>query len=255
MSEHHGRFVWHDIMSTDTEGTKAFYTALFGWEAKEEDMGGGFMYTLFSVNGAPLGGTVDLGDAGIPSHWISYVGIDNLDAACVQATKAGGKVCIPAHPIGNFGRSAMLEDPTGGYFRLWEWVDDGSSHRDPEGPGSVCWNELMSSDPTAAAALYQSLLGWKTEEMEMGEMGTYHMFKAEGKDRGGMMNLPPNTAPRSHWLNYIMVEDVDAKVAEAKGLGAHEAVPPTDIPNIGRFAVLVDPQGAAFAVWQSLKTE
>lgn len=217
-----------------------------------KDMGGGFKYTLFSVNGTPLGGTVDLGDAGIPSHWISYVGVDDLDAACAQATHAGGKICIPAHPIGDFGRSAMLEDPTGGYFRLWEWVGDGSSHKNPEGPGSVCWNELMTSDTTAAAAFYQSIFGWASSRDDMG-MGEYHVFKSGEEGHAGMMPLPPDTAPRSHWLNYILVTDVDAKAQEAIGLGAHQAVPPTDIPGMGRFSVLIDPQGAAFALYQSAK--
>lgn len=124
-------------------------------------------------------------------------------------------------------------------------------------PGTFCWNEMLSTNPEASRAFYSELLGWKTEEVDMGPMGTYTLFKtANGDDVGGMMAMPPKAkeagAP-SHWLSYVAVESVDESHERALALGATGCVPPTDIPGIGRFAVLTDTAGAVFALYMSTK--
>ncbi|MEM7248397.1 MAG: VOC family protein [Acidobacteriota bacterium] len=122
----------------------------------------------------------------------------------------------------------------------------------PSGPGTFCWNELMTRDVPAATNFYTKLLGWTIEEMDMGEMGTYTMFKRGDDTVGGMMAMPsdmPEQVP-PHWMTYVQVDDVDASFGQAKELGATGQVPPMDIPNIGRFAVITDPTGATIALYQ-----
>jgi len=124
-------------------------------------------------------------------------------------------------------------------------------------PGSFCWNEMLTTNPDASRAFYTEFLGWKTEEIDMGPMGTYTLFRtAEGSDVGGMMAMPPDAAAAgapSHWLSYLSVDDVDESHQRALDLGATGCVPPTDIPGKGRFAVLTDPAGAVFGLYGSAK--
>jgi hypothetical protein len=117
-------------------------------------------------------------------------------------------------------------------------------------PGAFSWNELMTSDPARARAFYQGLFGWQLEDMDMGPEGTYTVIKtADGEAIGGVMGMPPGAAGMPPaWGAYVTVEDADATVAKAEALGARVAVPPRDIPKVGRFAVIQDPQGATLAV-------
>jgi predicted enzyme related to lactoylglutathione lyase len=124
--------------------------------------------------------------------------------------------------------------------------------------GTFVWNEVGTTDPHACKAFYTALFDWKIREMDMGPSGVYTIFQMEGRDIGGLykmnahqqqMGVPP------HWLTYIGVEDVDASASKAEKIGGRILVPPTDIPNTGRFAVLSDPTGAAFAIYKSAKSE
>jgi uncharacterized protein len=127
----------------------------------------------------------------------------------------------------------------------------------PEGPpaeGTFAWDELATSDVGGAKKFYGDIFGWKSRDMDMGGGMVYTIFERPGGgDAGGCMaltedmksnNVPPN------WLVYLGTEDVDGTTGKAKELGATVFMPPTDIPNVGRFAVLQDPTGAAFALFK-----
>jgi predicted enzyme related to lactoylglutathione lyase len=120
--------------------------------------------------------------------------------------------------------------------------------------GTFCWDELMTSDVAAAARFYKTLFNWSTMDVDMGPSGTYTLFQRTPGDKGnnaaGMMRKPPE-APMSFWLHYVEVGDVDASARKAKELGGQVHMPPTDIPNIGRFAVCADPAGASFALFKT----
>ncbi|MEN9544148.1 MAG: hypothetical protein RLZZ598_981 [Pseudomonadota bacterium] len=110
--------------------------------------------------------------------------------------------------------------------------------------GAFSWNELTTSDPEAAVGFYKSLLGWTTDTMPM-PSGLYHVIKVGGAAIGGIMKTPPEAgAMPPTWSGYVTVENVDALVAKVPGLGGKVFVPPTDIPGVGRFCVIADPQGA-----------
>ena len=115
--------------------------------------------------------------------------------------------------------------------------------------GRFVWYDLMTNDPEGAKRFYGELIGWKTSKWSGGD---YEMWSAGEQMIGGIMSLPPEAkgAP-PHWLGYVAVEDVDATARKAQELGGKVHHPATDIPNVGRFAVLADPQGATFAVYRS----
>ena len=119
----------------------------------------------------------------------------------------------------------------------------------PPATGTFCWNELMTPDPQAARRFYTELFGWTAREVDLGEQGKYTILSNGDKDIGGLLKRPPAEIP-PHWLSYVAVEDVDATTRMAERLGGKISVPPRDIPEVGRFAVLSDPTGAAIAVYK-----
>jgi predicted enzyme related to lactoylglutathione lyase len=118
----------------------------------------------------------------------------------------------------------------------------------PSGPGIFCWNELMTTDVAGAKAFYGGLFGWRPQDKPMPDM-TYTVFHRGTDQAAGLMKHPMPGAPPA-WLSYVQVENVDASAAKVPGLGGTVVVPPMDIPEIGRFAVATDPQGATFALFQ-----
>jgi uncharacterized protein YndB with AHSA1/START domain/predicted enzyme related to lactoylglutathione lyase len=117
-------------------------------------------------------------------------------------------------------------------------------------PGTFCWNELLAVSPGNAAKFYTQLFGWKTEAMPGGM--PYTLFKQDGEMVGGLMGRPHEQVP-PHWLAYVKVENVDASAKKASDLGAKTIMPPTDIPTVGRIAVIQDPEGAPLGLFQPAK--
>jgi len=113
--------------------------------------------------------------------------------------------------------------------------------------GAFSWFELITSDVDGAKKFYANLFGWNTEDMPMGDMN-YTIVKVGEEGLGGIMSTPPQAegAP-PNWGVYVTVDDVDATAGKAEELGGKILVPPTDIPNVGRFCVLQDPQGAVIS--------
>jgi predicted enzyme related to lactoylglutathione lyase len=120
-------------------------------------------------------------------------------------------------------------------------------------PGSqFVWYELMTSDVAAAAAFYQSVIGWDTKDAGMPGMD-YTLLLAQGKDVGGLMTLPEEACSRGVppcWTGYMSVDDVDAYASKVTAAGGQVVRPPEDIPGVGRFAVVTDPYGAAFNLFK-----
>ena len=115
--------------------------------------------------------------------------------------------------------------------------------------GTFCWDELVTTAPDAAVAFYSDVFGWTSASMDMGPAGTYHILKRDGRDAAGVLKSPMPEAPPA-WLAYVAVDDVDASARRAERLKAKVMAQPIDIPNVGRFAVLLDPTGAAIAVFK-----
>lgn len=243
-----GMFCWVELATKDGGAAKNFYKSLFRWGSDDLPIEGG-NYTMLQKNGKQAGALYEMGpeQKGTPPRWNSYVSVANADETAAKAEKLGGKVLLEPFDVMDQGRMANLQDPTGAPFAIWE----PKKHRGAEvvnEPGFFCWNELYTTDPKRAGDFYSSLFGWTREPMPT-PTGEYTIFKKGDAQAAGMMKIPKEMGPvPPHWLVYFAVEDSDKTVEKAKGMGAEVHVPPTDIPNIGRFAVLDDPQGAGFAV-------
>ena len=253
-----GRFVWHELLSTDPDAAQAFYAALFGWNYDPVPMPSG-AYPMIRMGEATIGGVLPTPGEGVPSHWLGYLSVADVDDAVREATEAGGSVRVPPTDMPEMGRYAMVADPSGALISFWKGAHEeepqtAANADDQIQTGTFVWNELLTTDPGSCGPFYTRIMPWQQESMTMpgpeGEM-TYHLFKrSDQKDGCGMMEMPPGSEAPSHWLPYVAVEDVDAAVERGQGLGAAVHCPPTDIPNVGRFAVLADPQGACFAVYR-----
>jgi predicted enzyme related to lactoylglutathione lyase len=253
MSDNHGKFCWYELSTPDVEGAKGFYGELIGWSTHDVPMPTGD-YAMWMKPGGQngMGGVSVLGDEakamGAPPNWMLNIASRDIDGTVALAQELGAQVFLPVSSAGEFGRFAILADPQGAVFAVFQ-SDDPTPLPDMDPDlGGVGWRELMTSDLEGALRFYGALFGWqKTTAMDMGPMGTYQMFGVGEASYGGMMNRPPEM-PVSAWLPYFNVPDADKAVARATAMGATVANPPMDVPG-GRAAALVDPQGAAFAVF------
>jgi uncharacterized protein len=117
--------------------------------------------------------------------------------------------------------------------------------------GTFCWTELATTNLEAAKKFYTELLGWTLKEGDAGGGMIYNEIVAGGREQGGMYQIGPETGGGegpSHWMAYVAVDDVDAKAKQVEELGGKVCVPPTDIPNVGRFCVINDPTGAKLSL-------
>lgn len=246
-----GRFYWYDLMTTDVDGAKSFYTQLIGWGTQIWN-GAGQPYTMWTNGDAPIGGVMRLPDdarkAGAPPHWISYIVVPKVDETLAQAMKLGGRVLVPGTDIPTVGRFGVFSDPQGAIlaaFTPLELAPGGSPK-----PGDFSWHELATSDPAAAFSFYEALAGWeKAEAVDMGEAGLYQMFRRKGGDSplGGIF-AKPKEMPVSAWLYYARVNDVRKSVEDVRKLGGQVLNGPMEVPGGDLVAQCLDPQGAAFAL-------
>jgi uncharacterized protein len=242
-----GTFSWVDLATTDAAGAKEFYGELFGWEA--EDMPGeGGTYTMFRVDGKDVAACFAQA-GGPPPHWNSYVTVEDVDSAVAMAIELGGSVLMPGRDIERIGRMAVIADPTGAAVALWE----------PRGhigaglvnvPGALCWNDLGTTDVDAAMAFHGELFGW-TFEKRMDDDPLRYMRIQNGDTENGSIHLQGEderaTPPR--WDVYFATSDLDGSTSRLTELGGRVLVPPLEVPAGGRVSVALDPQGAAFGLF------
>lgn len=246
---HPGAPIWLDLNTTDLEKAKAFYGALFGWELTDtgEEFG---HYNIATLNGASIAGVMlkapEMGE--MPDSWTTYLAVDDADATAEAATAANGTVMFEPMAVGPLGTMAIIADPTGAAFGIWQPQEHHGYEIWGE-HGAPAWHELMTLDFDAASAFYSSVFGVSvnTSESEVGPR--YATFTIEGDDKAGLMDangLMPEGVP-SNWVVYFGVNDTDAAIEVALANGGSVLAPAADI-DWGRFALLADPHGAAFAI-------
>lgn len=231
---------WVELSTSDGDGSYAFYSALFGWTATEgtEAFGG---YRSFLDDGRSVGGLNPMGEH---PAWTTYVATDDADATTEKVGAAGGTVIAPPMDVGDLGRMAVFSDPAGAVFGVWQ-ANQMKGAEKVNAPVSCCWNELHTADREAAKAFYTAVFGWEAADEDIGG-DAYTVFSVGGRPVAGA----GGTAERPHWLTWFAVTDADATVARAQELGATLGFGPSDIPTVGRCAVVTDPQGAVFGVLQ-----
>lgn len=247
----HGHFCWLELATTDRLGALSFYGRLFGWGSVDAPMDKD-IYTMFKLKEKDTGATYQLSPEmlgqGIPPHWLLYISVDDVEAAAGSVAAAGGAVMMGPFDVQLHGRMAVARDPQGATFALWQAKNHPGIGIQDE-PNAFCWPELNTSDAAGALRFYPAVLGWG-HKSDAGSSGVaYTEWKAGEKSIGGMMQIQPEWGPvPSHWMPYFQVADCDATLALATQLGGKAVTQAMDIPNVGRFAVMQDPQGAHFSI-------
>lgn len=250
-----GTFCWAELATTDQKAAVAFYGALFGWGVNDMPIGPTETYSMFQMRGKDVGAAYTMRPEerqhGAPPHWNTYVAVANADDTVNRAEALGATVLAPAFDVMDAGRMAVLQDPTGAVFQIWQ-PGKHIGARIMREPGAMTWTELATRDTEGAKKFYTSLFGWK-EKTSSGAGMTYTEFSLDETPFAGMMEMNAQMVGMGvppHWLTYFQVADVDASANTAKGLEATLVVPPMDIPNTGRFSVIRDPHGAVFAIYK-----
>jgi predicted enzyme related to lactoylglutathione lyase len=254
------KFFWYELMTTDQDAAVAFYSEVVGWNSAE--MPGGMRYILLSAGERSVGGvlqlTAEMEAGGAKPGWIGYIHVADVDARLAEIGEAGGRTLMPAQEIEGVGRFAMAADPGGAPFYVM-------APKPPEGqgpladlpsttPGAFSWHELYAGNGQEAAfAFYSGLFGWETmHEMDMGPMGVYRVFGADGVQLGGMMDKPAGI-PASSWGFYATVDGIDAAIARLTAGGGTVLMGPHEVPGGSWIVQAQDPQGAAFALTSATK--
>jgi predicted enzyme related to lactoylglutathione lyase len=239
-----GMFCWVELAAKDGPAAKKFYTSLFEWGVNDIPGEQG-TYSMLEKKGKDAAALME--QKSVPPHWNSYIAVESADKAAARAKKLGGTVIMEPFDVMEHGRMAIIQDPTGATFSVWQPKDHIGAQIVNE-TGAFCWNELYTADPKRAGDFYSELFGWAREPMPLPTGQEYTIFKKGDAQAAGMMELPKEWKVSPHWLVYFAVDDSDRAVSKASRMGAKVMTPPTDIPNVGRFAILNDPQGADFAV-------
>lgn len=240
----HGVPSWTDVGMPDPEAGLRFYSALFGWEGQDMGEEAGH-YTIASIGGRQVAAISPAQDAG-PPRWTTYINVDNVDAVAGKVEEAGGTVIVAPMDVMSAGRLAIIKDATGAVIGAWQPGDHIGAQLVNE-PGAFIWSELATADLAKSKAFYSAVFGW-----EWGGAEEYAEGQVAGRTIAGVMPRRPempSEVPDS-WLVYFGSSDVDTDVKKAIDLGGAAVLDPTDIPGTGRFAVLMDPQGATFGVFK-----
>jgi uncharacterized protein len=253
MKHEPGAFCWPELTTSDAPAARRFYGELFEWEVVETPLGPDTPAThaVFQMRGRPVAGLVGmpstLVDAGVPSHWLSHVAVDDLAGVVARVEPVGGRIVRAPGPVLDLGHLAVIEDPSGAALALWTGLRLAGVGIVNE-PGALCWTELATPDPAAATAFYAHVLGWGSRVSGAGG-NAYTEFLANGRSVAGLLPMSAEWgATPAHWMVYFAVVDCDECVERATQLGGRVVVPATDVIGTGRFAALADPQDAVFSV-------
>lgn len=258
MADPHGSFIWYELLTTDLEAAAAFYGTVLGWNVQPSGQPG-IDYRFFRAGTTGIAGFMKLPEkatsSGVPSTWLGYIGVDDVDSAVASIVAKGGVVHMPAQNIPGIGRFAMLSDPQGVSFYVMRGESDQpSTSFAPNLPGHAGWHELHAKNAQAAFSFYAEQFQWtQVDALDMGPMGTYRVFaRSTGDAIGGMMDSP--NFPRPSWLYYFNVDDIDAAHERLTGHGGKVLHGPAQVPGGGFIIQALDPQGALFAISGPRKT-
>lgn len=244
-----GRFVWHDLITTNVDDAVAFYGKLFPeWSIEKLETDDASQYHVIEVGGQDIGGIVGVPEeSGIPSHWIGYVAVEDCDEAVKRTIDLGGNCLVPAIDVPQVGRFAIVQDPQGAVLKPFSVQKQITLPEQPAN-GQPAWNELMTKEVAASRDFYRSVFGWSSVEQPIEGMGTYTLFRAGEHDVAGIMSMPEDAEAPPNWLTYFHADDIDSRAHSIEALGGQIFVTPQDIPGVGRFSVHADPVGAFFAL-------
>ena len=237
---------WADLASPDPDESVSFYGELLGLDATEanEEMGG---YRMFTSQDRQVAGLMQIQDENQPPSWTTYINVSDADAVAEKVKEADGEVYVEPMDVREYGRMSVFADPTGAVFGVWQPGEHKGAGVVSE-PGSIAWHQCNTRDPEKALEFYSEVFGWESEKVDTGG-ADYWQLTADGSNVGGLFRMGddfPDEVP-GHWIVYFAVEDADAATEKARENGATVRAEPFD-NEAGRFSVLTDPHGAAFAL-------
>lgn len=253
-----GTPAWIDLMIPDRVAAQAFYGPLLGWDFAVGGPETGF-YTMALKHGQPVAGLGEpMGnEATPPSAWTTYLAVDDISATVERARAAGGTVLLEPMAAMDFGRMAVLADPTGAVVGLWQAGTHTGTNLVNE-PGTTIWSEALSEDLAAARDFYAAVFGYEFADMS-GPGFEYASASLPGKapdeaigGLGGVGTQPEGAPP--HWETYFAVADTDAATALVLELGGRVLDGPSDTPY-GRVARVSGPAGEQFSLMSTTEPE
>lgn len=251
---------WIDLACHDLAATAEFYGALFGWrlappdDRPEQDGDQPERYGRFTLYGARVAGVCQLEAPNARAGWTVYFHSADIDVTATAAVRAGGQIASGPAEAATAGRRCLLLDNTGATFAVSQ-LRDGDGIQVANTDGSLCWSELYTTDPVAAAAFYHSVFGWIVDDVPMPSQSNYALARPSGTGHEAVhagiigMSQPMRAAGLAPaWEPHFQVADCDRIAAAAVGAGGGVSVEPADVPLLGRVARLTDPSGAPFAI-------
>lgn len=246
------KFCWVELLTEDVEAAQAFYAKAVGWTASPSGLPRGD-YRIFQADGARVAGLMELPDEaktqGARPSWMGYISSADVDAEVAAVSAAGGQVYRAPETIANVGRFAVVTDPLGAAYCLWQDLQGhAAAEAAPMTPGHVGWYELFTEDVDQAFDFYSVRYGWtKAQDLDMGPMGVYRLFATHGMAVGGMMKRPEQV-PQAFWGYYFVVDALDAAIERVEQAGGTRLMGPQEVPGGAWIAQFFDPQGAYFAL-------
>jgi predicted enzyme related to lactoylglutathione lyase len=235
-----GKFVWHDLLTSDVATARAFYGQLLNWTFEQRGR-----YTIVKLNDKRIGGIIDIQPKSLEYHaarWIASLSVPDVDQAASVVLANGGKIHKGPEQIGDRGRVALVCDPHGAQFSLIH-TENGDPGDGPIEEGSWLWHELWTNNPNDSANFYKELAGYS----EIEKLDSYLILKADEQWRAGIRNLF-NKALEQRWVPVIKVNDVKAISTLAKQLGGRVIIEPENPDFVDQVALLADPSGALFMI-------
>jgi predicted enzyme related to lactoylglutathione lyase len=238
---------WIDLLSSDGERSRDFYTGLLGWTATDPDPQHGG-YVVFSRDGLMTGGAMarQEGMQG-PDGWNIYLAVENARATVELAKGRGAKVIVEPMDVADLGTMAVILDPSGAAIGLWQ----AGTHKGfgiVYEPNAPAWFELHTTQYDACLDFYRAVFGWTTQALDTPQF-RYTVLQIGEMQYCGVIDetaYAPADSP-SYWLTYFGVEDTDATLRKVRELGGTVTRDAEDTPY-GRLASVTDPTGASFNV-------
>lgn len=246
-----GTFCWPELVAADADKAKEFYKGLFNWDITDNPIGEDQIYSMAAIRGKAVGAMYQMyqeqAEQGVPTHWGSYISVANVDEILEKAKSLGANVIVEPMDVFDAGRMAAIVDPIGAVISFWQPFRHIGAEIVNES-GAMVWNELATNDTDKAKEFYTELLGWKSEDMNVGGID-YTVFMNGEKMAGGMVTMQEEWCDMPPvWFVYFAVDDCDAIAERTSSLGGKVVSPPENLEGVGTMAMMADSQGALFAV-------
>ncbi|MCB9578267.1 MAG: VOC family protein [Polyangiaceae bacterium] len=242
-----GRVVWRELMTKDVDKAKGYYGELFGWTFQDMPMPEG-TYTIAKLGETMVGGMMQLPADDVPPNWMSYVSVEDVDAAAKTVKAEGGTMIVEPKDVPGMMRFAVLSDPSGAVIGMLRSNDGDGAPPDNLGPGMFCWETAMTKDVKKAKDFYGKVLGWTTEQGP-GDVAVF--ARAAGSETRQVADIQQAKAPMpAFWLTYVVVEKLEAARERAEKLGGKILEKNIEVPGVGNIALLRDPAGAMLGLFQ-----